>query len=51
MPLAVSISLVYAATRHEDMPSIVRHAFKWIVGIVGFMGGLGLFLWWLGKGL
>ncbi len=36
-PLLVAVSLVYAATRHEDMPSILRHALRFGVGTVGFM--------------
>lgn len=51
LPLVVSISLVYASTRHEDMLSILSHAGKWITGLVVLMGALGLFLWWLGRGL
>jgi cytochrome c1 len=51
LPLIVSVSLVYAATRHEDMPSILGHAARMGVWIVAFLAGLGLLLWWLGKGL
>ncbi len=51
LPLVVSISLVYASTRHEDMPSILSHAAKWITGLVVLMGVLGFLLWWLGRGL
>jgi hypothetical protein len=51
LPLIVSISLVYAATRHEDMPSILSHAFRFGACIIGFMLALGILLWWLGKGL
>ncbi len=51
LPLVVSISLVYASTRHEDMPSILSHAAKWITGLVVLMGALGVFLWWLGRGV
>jgi hypothetical protein len=51
LPLIVSVSLVYAATRHEDMPSILRHAARFGTWITVFLAGLGLFLWWLGKGL
>jgi hypothetical protein len=51
LPLVVSISLVYASTRHEDMPSIISHAAKWVTGIAALMAGLGIFLWWLGRGL
>jgi hypothetical protein len=51
MPLIVSVSLVYAASRHEDMPSILRHALRMGIWIVVFLAGLGTLLWWLGKGL
>ena len=37
LPLVVSVSLVYAATRHESMQHIVRHAARVGVGILGFM--------------
>ena len=36
-PLLLAVSLVYAATRHEDMPSILRHAIRFGVGTIGFM--------------
>lgn len=37
LPLIVSISLVYGATRHELMPQILDHAFRFGVWIVTFM--------------
>jgi len=37
VPLVVSISLVYAATRHEQVGPIMQHAFRLGVWIVGFM--------------
>jgi len=37
LPLIVVISLVYAATRHELMEPILRHAFRLGVTITGFM--------------
>jgi hypothetical protein len=51
VPLVVSISLVYAGTRHEDMPSILGHAIQFAGWIVAFLLGLGVILWWLGRGL
>jgi len=36
-PLIVSVSLVYAATRHEYMHPILAHAVRVGVWIVGFM--------------
>ncbi|MEZ6117174.1 MAG: hypothetical protein R3C28_11450 [Pirellulaceae bacterium] len=43
-PLIVSISLVYAATRHELMRPIVEHAIRFSLWIVGFMIGVFIFL-------
>ena len=37
VPLLVSISLVYAATRHEDMAPILKHAFHFGFGVIVFM--------------
>ena len=37
VPLIVSVSLVYAATRHELMVPILRNAVHTAVWIVGFM--------------
>ena len=37
VPLIIAISLVYAATRHELMEPILRHAWRILVWIVGFM--------------
>ena len=37
LPLVVAVSLVYAATRHEAMGPIVKHALgcgAWIVGLM-----------------
>ncbi|MCC7084481.1 MAG: hypothetical protein IT427_05695 [Pirellulales bacterium] len=51
LPLIVSVSLVYAATRHEEMTPILAHALRFGAWIVSFMLALGVFLWWLGKGL
>jgi hypothetical protein len=38
LPLVVSVSLVCAATRHEDMNAILVHAFRFALWIVVFMG-------------
>jgi hypothetical protein len=51
LPLIVSISLVYAATRHEQMAPILHHAVRlgmWIVGFVAVVFGI---LFWLQSGL
>jgi hypothetical protein len=37
LPLVVAVSLVYAATRHEAMSEIVRHATRVGGWIFGFM--------------
>ena len=37
VPLVVSVSLVYAATRHEDVPSILQHAWRFGAWILVFM--------------
>lgn len=37
LPLIVSISLVYAATRHELMSPILHHAVRAVTWIFGFM--------------
>lgn len=38
VPLITSVSLVCAATRHEDMGAIVAHALRFALWIVVFMG-------------
>jgi hypothetical protein len=37
VPIIVSVSLVYSATRHEEMGPIVVHASRFAVWIVVFM--------------
>lgn len=37
LPLIVSISLVYGATRHELMRPILQHSLRSAVWVVGFM--------------
>ena len=37
LPLVIAVSLVYAATRHEAMEPILRHAVRIGTWIVGFM--------------
>jgi hypothetical protein len=45
-PLLVVVSLVYCATRHEDVGSILRHALHFSVTLVGLMlfGAIVLFV-------
>jgi len=38
LPLVVAVSLVYAATRHEQMEPILGHAVRIAIWITGFMG-------------
>lgn len=37
VPLVTSVSLVYAATRHEEMGPILAHAVRFAIWIVVFM--------------
>ena len=49
LPLVIVVSLVYAATRHEAMQPILRHAMRFGTWVVGFMVvvffGLLVFMW------
>jgi hypothetical protein len=51
LPLVIVVSLVYAATRHEQPALIFRHALRIGVWIVGFMVVVFLVLvlmsWWV----
>jgi hypothetical protein len=51
VPLVVSISLVYSATRHEALGEILAHAVRLAVMIAGFMAVILVVLavlgWWL----
>jgi hypothetical protein len=38
VPIITSVSLVYAATRHEEMGQILNHAVRFALWIVVFMG-------------
>jgi hypothetical protein len=38
LPLLVSVSLVYAATRHELLTPILAHAVRFALWIIVFMG-------------
>ncbi len=37
VPIIIAMSLVCAATRHEQMRPILFHAARFVVGIAGFM--------------
>ena len=36
LPLALTVSLVYSATRFEELPSILRHSFSSLIWMGGF---------------
>lgn len=40
VPLLVAVSLVYAASRHEDMKLVLRHALQTGIWITAFMGSI-----------
>lgn len=40
MPLIVTVSLVYSATRHEEMPEILRRALRMGGLILGVMAAI-----------
>lgn len=48
LPLIVSVSLVYAATRHEAMRPILRHAVSCATWMSGFIIAIMVVLWLLG---
>jgi len=45
VPLIVAVSLVYAATRHEEMGVILRQAVRIGIWIVGFMAAIFVILY------
>jgi len=51
LPLVVAISLVYAATKHEMWPLILRNAWHTAVWMLGFMGIVFIVLFVLSWGL
>ena len=48
LPLLVSVSLVYAATRHEEMGPILQHAVRFGIWVVAFMVAVLALVLWLG---
>ena len=48
VPLIVSVSLVYAATRHEAMGPILRHAVSCATWMSGFIIAIMVVLWLIG---
>ena len=53
--LIVVVSLVYSATRYDEWDAIVREAVRWGLRMTGFLGGIGVALyfiaWWIDSGL
>jgi hypothetical protein len=50
LPLVVVVSLVYSATRHEQLGPILVHAVRfagWIVGFMALVMGILMALSWL----
>ncbi len=51
IPPVITVSLVYAATRHEETLPILHHAFRVAVWIAGFMAVVFVILmlmqWWV----
>lgn len=45
IPLIVTISLVYGATRHEKLPEIIQNALRSAVWVVGFMAIILAVIW------
>jgi len=51
VPLIVALSLVYAATRHENLKAIFRHALRVAVMVVVFMAVIFVILWYFSSNL
>ncbi|MBN2579473.1 MAG: hypothetical protein JXB10_10815 [Pirellulales bacterium] len=51
VPLVIALSLVYAATRHEEMKDILRHALRMGITITVFMAVIFVILWYFSQGL
>lgn len=45
VPLVVVISLVYGATRHENLNEILVHAIRSVIWVVGFMAIIFGLIW------
>lgn len=44
VPLLIAVSLVYAGTRQEVMPAILRHGLKTLLWIIVFMAVIAVIL-------
>ncbi len=51
LPLILAVSLVYAATRHEQMVPILAHAGRLAMWIIGFMVAIFALLYLISWGL
>lgn len=51
VPLAIVISLVYGATRDEEIPGILVHSWKAAVWVGLFMAGIAAVVWLGGFGV
>jgi hypothetical protein len=50
LPLIIAISLVFGATRHENLKLILRHAFqtaRWITGFMAIVFAVLLVIDWM----
>jgi hypothetical protein len=47
--LIVLISLVYSGTRYETWPAILIEALRWGLRMIGFLFGIGIVLYFLGR--
>lgn len=45
VPLIVVISLVYGATRHENLKEILVHSFRSAIWMIGFMACIFVLVW------
>ena len=46
IPLILVISLVYGATRHENLREIAGHSARAAVWLTGFLGLIFVVVWW-----
>ena len=51
LPLLISVSLVYGATRHERMAPILEHAIRFALGMLFFLGILFAIIWFVSQPL
>jgi hypothetical protein len=51
VPLGVVISLVYGATRHEEIPEILQHCWRAGVWVALFMAAIAAIVWVGGFGV